>query len=105
MSRTSILDPSTKAAAALAIFAALLSPASAADRQATAAVYPEVSSSAATDRAPILLTSRLPWLAPVGHRQPRLADVPSHESVSAWEAQQHQADEELDRKLIICKGC
>ena len=43
--------------------------------------------------------------APVGHRQPRLADVPRHESVSAWEAQQHQTEEELDRKLIICKGC
>ncbi|WGD50283.1 hypothetical protein QA641_32460 [Bradyrhizobium sp. CB1650] len=102
MSRTSILNRSSKAAAAVAIFVALLSQAHAADQQYAAAVYPDVSSSAAADRAQ---TSRLPWLAPVGHRQPRLADVPRHESVAAWEHQQRQADEELDRKLVICKGC
>src|SRR6266478_4997143 len=53
----------------------------------------------------IVLTSRLPWLAPVGHRQPRRADVPQSEAVSAWERQQHELDQELDRKLIICRGC
>lgn len=104
MSRTSILDRSTRAAAALAIIAALLSPASAADRQATAAVYPEMSSSAAMDRAPVVLTSRLPWPAPVGHRQPRRDEVPQSE-ISAWERQQRQLDQELNRKLIICRGC
>ncbi len=52
-----------------------------------------------------MLTSRLPWLAPVGHRQPRRADVPQSEAVSAWERQQHELDQELDRKLIICRGC
>jgi hypothetical protein len=45
----------------------------------------------------------MPWLAPVGHRQPHRADVPQHEVVSAWE-QQQQFDQELDRKLIICRG-
>ena len=43
--------------------------------------------------------------APVGHRQPRLADVPRQDSVAAWESQQREANEELDRKLVICKGC
>jgi hypothetical protein len=52
-----------------------------------------------------VLTTHLPWLAPVGHRQPHQAGVPRHEAVSAWERQQLQADHELDRKLIICRGC
>ena len=53
----------------------------------------------------IVLTSRLPWLAPVGHRQPHRADVPQSEAVSAWERQQQELDQELNRKLIICRGC
>jgi hypothetical protein len=105
MSRTSILNRSLHAAAAVAVLSALLSPANASDRQDTVAVFPDVSTSAATDRAPIVLTSRLSWLAPVGHRQPHQADVPQHEAVSAWEQQQQQFDQELDRKLIICRGC
>jgi len=105
MSRTSILKRSLSAAAAVAVFAALLSPANASYRQESIAVFPDLSISAATDRAPIVLTSRLPWLAPVGHRQPHQADVPPHEAVSAWEHQQQQFDQELDRKLIICRGC
>ncbi len=52
----------------------------------------------------IALTSRLPWLAPVGHRQPRKSDVPQNEAAS-WESQQQQLNEELDRKLVICRGC
>ncbi|WFU69287.1 hypothetical protein [Bradyrhizobium sp. CB2312] len=103
MSRTSILYRLSKAAGRIALSAALLSPAHAADQRYAVAVYPDVSRSA--DRAPAVLTSRLPWVAPVGHRQPRLADVPRHESVAAWESQQRQADAELDRKLVICKGC
>jgi hypothetical protein len=101
MSRTSFLKHSLGATAAVAILAALLSPANATYRQDAVAV----SISAATSRAPIALTSRLPWLAPVGHRQPHQADVPHHEAVSAWEHQQQQVDRELDRKLIICRGC
>ena len=85
MSRA-ILNRSISAAAAVAIFAALLSPANATDRQDAAAVYPDVSIRAAMDRAPIVLISHFPWLAPVGHRQPRQADVPRHEAVSTWEA-------------------
>jgi hypothetical protein len=105
MSRTSILKRSFGTTAAVAVFAALLSPANATYRQDSIAVFPDVSTSAVTGRAPIVLTSRLPWLAPVGHRQPRQADVPQQGAVSAWEHQQQQFDQELDRKLIICRGC
>jgi hypothetical protein len=51
------------------------------------------------------LTSHSPWLAPVGHRQPRQADIPQNEILSAWEREQQHGDDELDRKLIICRGC
>jgi hypothetical protein len=51
------------------------------------------------------LTSHSPWLAPVGHRQPRQADIPQNEVLSAWEREQQHGDDELDRKLIICRGC
>jgi hypothetical protein len=47
----------------------------------------------------------LPWRAPIGHRQPRKADVPSPEVLSTWERQERRMDAELDRKLIICRGC
>ena len=49
------------------------------------------------------LTSRLPWLAPVGHRQPRSSDVPQDEAHAARARHQFRLDNELDRKLIICR--
>ena len=61
---------------------------------------------AASDQnRPTVLTSHSPWLAPIGHRQPARADVPQNEVLSAWERQQQDFDVELDRKLIICRGC
>jgi hypothetical protein len=51
------------------------------------------------------LTSQLPWRAPIGHRQPRKADVPPPEVLSTWERQQQRLDAELDGKLIICRRC
>jgi hypothetical protein len=51
------------------------------------------------------LTSHLPWLAPVGHRQPRRMDIPESEALSPSERQQQRLDEELDRKLVICRRC
>lgn len=105
MSRIPILKRSLSASAAIAIFAAPLSPANATYRQDSIAVFPDVSISAAINRAPIVLTSRLPWLAPVGHQQPHQADVPRQGAVSAWEHQQQRFDQELDRKLIICRRC
>jgi hypothetical protein len=49
-------------------------------------------------------TTTRPWSAPVGHRQPRAADVPTSTSVS----QQifDQEDAEVDRKIrSVCRGC
>ena len=66
-------------------------------------VFPDVAAGTTTER--VVPTSRLPWLAPTGHRQPHLAEVPRSEAVSAWERQQLQLDQDLDRKLIICRGC
>ena len=54
---------------------------------------------------PAVLTSHPPWLAPIGHRQPARADVPQDDVLSAWERQRQDLDVELDRKLLICRGC
>jgi hypothetical protein len=47
-------------------------------------------------------TATKPWSAPVGHRQPRTADIPAA-------ASQHTLDQEdamVDRKISnICRGC
>ena len=75
-------------AAGVVLFS-LLSPAMAASDQNSATV----------------LTSHSPWLAPIGHRQPTRADVSQNEVLSAWERQQQDLDVELDRKLVICRGC
>jgi hypothetical protein len=60
---------------------------------------------ASNQNSPAVLTSHSPWLAPIGHRQPTRADVPQNEVLSAWEREQQVFDAELDRKLIICRGC
>jgi hypothetical protein len=49
--------------------------------------------------------SHSPWLAPIGQWQPARADVPQDDVLSAWERQQQDLDVELDRKLLICRGC
>jgi len=77
------------AAAAGVVLFSLLSPAMAASDQ----------------NSPAVLTSHSPWLAPIGHRQPARADVPQDDILSAWERQQQDLDVELDRKLVICRGC
>jgi hypothetical protein len=50
-----------------------------------------------------LLTSTRPWLAPVGHRQPRQADVLHDEGYAAREHEQLLLDKVFDRSLIICR--
>jgi hypothetical protein len=92
MSTTSVVARTTRVStvfAAGAVLLSLLSPAAA----------------AADRNSPAVLTSRLPWLAPTGHRQPTQADVPQADSLSALEREQRRLDAELDRKLIICRGC
>jgi hypothetical protein len=47
-------------------------------------------------------TATRPWSAPVGHRQPRAADIP--QSVSSQSLDQEDID--VDRKIRgICRGC
>jgi hypothetical protein len=49
-------------------------------------------------------TTTRPWSAPVGHRQPRAADVPT--STSASEQTLDQEDANVDRKISnVCRGC
>jgi hypothetical protein len=115
MSRLSALKRSIITAAAVLLLVGQLSPANATYQHDSLIVFPDLPISTTADhsgaKAPVernrsmMLTSRLPWLAPVGHRQPLRADVPQLEAVSAWERQQRQFDQELDRRLIICRGC
>jgi hypothetical protein len=50
-------------------------------------------------------TASLARQAPIGHRQPRAADIPGGARSSPLELEQRRQDEELDRRLIICRGC
>ncbi|HEX9361793.1 MAG TPA: hypothetical protein VF922_09540 [Bradyrhizobium sp.] len=105
MFRISFQKRSISTAVAGLVFVGLLSPANANYQRDAVAVFPDLPISATADRVSTVETSHLPWLAPVGHRQPRRAEVPQSEGVSTWERQQQQLEQELDRKLIICRGC
>ncbi|OKO71518.1 hypothetical protein [Bradyrhizobium sp. NAS96.2] len=49
-------------------------------------------------------TATRPWSAPVGHRQPRAADIPA--ATSASQQIIDQEDAIVDRKIRgICRGC
>jgi hypothetical protein len=43
--------------------------------------------------------------APVGHRQPRPSDISATTQLSPPDLELRRLDEEIDRKLIICRGC
>jgi hypothetical protein len=43
--------------------------------------------------------------APIGHRQPRAIDVPENPQLSPADLEQRRQDEQINRKLIICRGC
>jgi hypothetical protein len=43
--------------------------------------------------------------APIGHRQPRPTDIPEAAQTSPGDAELLRLDTEIDRKLIICRGC
>ena len=47
-----------------------------------------------------------PWPAPVGHRQPRVDQVPSEKDLSNPNDAANREDATLDRKIkSICRGC
>jgi hypothetical protein len=49
-------------------------------------------------------TATRPWSAPVGHHQPRAADVPPSSSPSQQAIDQEDAN--VDRKISnVCRGC
>jgi hypothetical protein len=49
-------------------------------------------------------TATKPWSAPVGHRQPHAADIPS--STAAARQNLDQEDANVDRKISnVCRGC
>jgi hypothetical protein len=49
-----------------------------------------------------LETSTRPWSAPIGHRQPRAADVPTSTSQQSLD----EEDANVDRKInSVCRGC
>ncbi|MBR0697722.1 hypothetical protein [Bradyrhizobium lablabi] len=43
--------------------------------------------------------------APIGHRQPRIRDIPATTELSPLELGLRREDEILDRKITICRGC
>ena len=78
-------------------FAAILSAAMATSSFAQSAVQ-EPSAYASNE------TATRPWSAPVGHRQPRAADIPA--ATSASQQIIDQKDAIVDRKIRgICRGC
>jgi hypothetical protein len=121
MSANSIRKRSTRYAAAVAAGIAmysLLSPASANTRQNIGRVFPDLKVSAAAKNGEQGLamavparnraigpTSHLPWLAPIGHRQPQRDEAPQSDATSAWEREQAHFNEALDHRLVICRGC
>ena len=42
---------------------------------------------------------------PVGHRQPRAADLPAAPEKTASDRERERKDRELDRRLRICRNC
>jgi hypothetical protein len=48
---------------------------------------------------------RLPRQAPVDHRQPKIIDIPQNTGLPQFEAEQRRLDAELDKRLVICRGC
>jgi hypothetical protein len=43
--------------------------------------------------------------APIGHRQPRAADIPTNIPKTEADLREERANRELDKKLRICRNC
>lgn len=43
--------------------------------------------------------------APIGHRQPRPSDLSTPVQATRVDAELRRLDDEIDRKLVICRGC
>lgn len=49
-------------------------------------------------------TACLPWQAPIGHRQPEVADISKVKPLPS-DLELQALDQAIDRKLTICHGC
>jgi hypothetical protein len=59
-----------------------------------------------TQRSPSANPSRPIPEAPIGHRQPRVDEVPSEKNLNNPNDQANREDAALDRKIkSICRGC
>jgi hypothetical protein len=68
----------------------------------TADVMASASSISSSKRG--LETTTRPWLAPIGHRQPRAADI--HTSAPVSQQSLDEEDANVDRKIKgVCRGC
>jgi hypothetical protein len=70
--------------------------------------------SAAVNAQPIAVSATtMPGGAPIGHLQPRARQIAprsaeeqvEQDKMSIFDAQQQKEDEELDKRLNICRGC
>ena len=93
--------PSTKHAAALLTLSLVACASSAAAGPVSRELAGVPISSAPTQG----LDKLQPWPAPVGHRQPRIDDIPAVVPRNAADAEQERLDRMLSRKLMICRGC
>jgi hypothetical protein len=50
-------------------------------------------------------TACLPWQAPIGHHQPKAAELPDHFTLPPSDLELDAWEKALDRKLTICRGC
>jgi len=64
---------------------------------------PLVQAYSASDRFPPINTVLGVWDAPVGHRQPSTVDVPAAVLKSAGTITDRE--QQLDKRLNICRGC
>jgi hypothetical protein len=82
------------------LLSALLTPAALAGDTGTGRTAPERSTtgSAVSDQP------AMPQ-APIGHRQPRAAELPADTSPSAEDAWMNRVNRDIDSKLTICRRC
>jgi hypothetical protein len=67
------------------------------------------STARAQETASTTATMRMPWPAPVGHRQPRPADIPVNPATKpakdAYDIALDRLNRAADGSLRICRGC
>jgi hypothetical protein len=83
---------------AILLLSALLIPSAAFAGDAVRPAPPSTTGSAVSDQPSIPQ-------APIGHRQPRAADIPADAANNADDAWLDRVNRSIDSKLTICRGC